>query len=290
MVDLTRLPPILDTHQHLWDLSKVQLAWAEKAPQLVHDHLMSDYLEATKGLPIAATIYMEVDVLPQYQQAEAEYIFSLCEADDNPMKAAVLGLHPKSEKFQGDVVKLRHSEYFKGIRQVLHEDRTPPGYCLDEQFVKDIQFLGEQGLIFDLCMRSGELLDAVRLIQACPQTRFVLDHLGNPNVQAEGHDQWRKDVAEVAKCDRVMCKISGIVASAQPDHWQADDLAPFVNHCLDVFGPDRVMFGGDWPVCTLTATYRSWVEALAEIVSGRSEADQRKLFGENASKFYGVPL
>jgi L-fuconolactonase len=94
--------------------------------------------------------------------------------------------------------------------------------------------------------------------------------------------------AAVAQRKNVVCKVSGIVASAKREHWTADDLAPLVNHTLDVFGPDRVMFGGDWPVCTLAATYRQWVQALQSIVSSRGEGELRKLFHDNAMKHYAL--
>ena len=134
--------------------------------------------------------------------------------------------------------------------------------------------------------------DAVRvgakLIDECPDTRFILDHCGNGDVQAKDRSQWEKDMAAVAQRKNVVCKVSGIVVTAKPERWTADDLAPIVRHTLEVFGPDRVMFGGDWPVCTKTATFKQWFEALASIVRGRSAEEQRKLFHDNAVRFYGL--
>jgi L-fuconolactonase len=137
-------------------------------------------------------------------------------------------------------------------------------------------------------MRPGELLDGAKLIDQCPDTRFILDHCGNANVQAKDRTPWQKDIGEVAKRKHVVCKVSGIVASAKPGAWGADDLAPIVKHTLEVFGPDRVMFGGDWPVCTLAASYAEWVAALKEIVKGTKAEEQKKLFHDNAVKFYGL--
>src|SRR5262249_36009015 len=135
-------------------------------------------------------------------------------------------------------------------------------------------------------MRSAELADATKLIDACPDTWFVLDHCGNEDVKKKDHSQWQKDIAELASRADVVGKVSGIVAAAKPKEWTADDLAPVVNHTLKVFGPDRVMFGGDWPVCTLAATYKQWVEALKSIVKERPQEEQRKLFHDNAVTFY----
>ncbi len=279
--------PIIDTHQHLWDLSKFRLPWLEGGGPLAKDHLMRDYLQAAQGLNVVRTVYMEVDVDPAQHVAEAEYVIDLCQRDDNPMVAAVIGGRPASEGFQAYVDRFKGSPYIKGVRQVLHGG-TPRGYCLDEKFVRGIRLLGEAGLRFDLCLRSEELLDGAKLADLCPETRFVLDHCGNDNVQAKDRSQWQRDIAEVAKRTNVICKISGIVASAKPGAWTADDLAPIVTHCAEVFGRDRVMFASDWPVCTLAATYRQWVEALKSIVHAWSEADQRKLFHDNAQRFYGL--
>jgi L-fuconolactonase len=182
-------------------------------------------------------------------------------------------------------MRFEGSPCVKGLRQVLHDEGTKPGYCLRKEFVAGVRLLGELGLRYDLCVRHAELPDAARLAGQCKGTRFVLDHCGNPDLKK--HDRWRKDLAAVARHENVVCKVSGVVASARPG-WKAEDLAPVVNHTLDTFGPDRVMFGGDWPVCLLGATFAEWVGALKEIVAGRPAGEQRKPFHDNAVAFYGL--
>jgi predicted TIM-barrel fold metal-dependent hydrolase len=280
--------PIVDTHQHLWDLGKFRLPWIQKGSSLDRNFLMSDYLKATEGLNVVKTVYMEVDVDPAQQTAEAEYVLDLCRRADNPMAAAVISGRPASDEFANYIRRFKDSAYIKGVRQVLHGAGTPPGYCLDRNFIRGIRLLGELGMSYDLCLRPGELLDGAKLVDACPGTRFILDHCGNADVQAKDRSQWEKDMAAVARRKNVVCKVSGIVASARPEKWTADDLAPFIRHTLGVFGPDRVMFGGDWPVCTRAATYKQWVEALKTLVRDRGAAEQRKLFHDNAVAFYGL--
>lgn len=285
------LLPIIDTHQHLWDLKKFRLPWLKKDSVLNRSFVMDDYRKATGELAkvkarISRTVYMEVDVAPEQQQAEAEYVIDICKQGNTPMVAAVISGRPNSDGFAKYARQFKDSKYIKGIRQVLHVPGTPVGYCLEKAFVAGIRLLGELGLSFDLCMRSTELTDAAKLIDACPDTRFILDHCGNADVQAKDRTQWQRDIAAVAKRKNVVGKVSGIVASAKPEKWSADDLAPIINHTLKVFGPDRVMFGGDWPVCTLAATFRQWVEALRSIVKDRKDEEQRKLFHDNAAKFY----
>ncbi len=281
--------PIVDTHQHLWDLTKFRLPWLKEGDVFNKSHVMSDYLKATAGLNVVQTVYMEVDVAPEQQTAEAEYVIDLCRRPDTPMVAAVIGGRPASEAFPKYMGRFRDSVYIKGVRQVLHADATPPDYCLDDKFIKGVRLLGELGKSFDLCMRAKELTDAAKLIDACPGTRFILDHCGNADVRAKDRSAWQKDIGEVAKRKNVVCKVSGVVATAEPGKWRADDLAPIINHTMEVFGPDRVMFGGDWPVCTKAATYKQWVEALQTIVADRRPEAQTKLFHDNAVRFYGLP-
>src|SRR5262249_17930264 len=150
---------------------------------------------ATEGLNVVKSVYMEVDVAPEQQAEEAEYVMDLCERDDNPMAAAVISGRPASETFEPYIRRFAASPYIKGVRQVLH-GRTPAGHCLSPEFIRGIRLLGDLGLSFDLCMRAEELADGAKLIDACPNTRFILDHCGNANVQATDRSQWQRDIAQ----------------------------------------------------------------------------------------------
>lgn len=278
--------PIVDTHQHLWDLDRFRLPWLAGAPRLNRSYLIKDYDEAVRGLNVVKSIYMEVDVEPTQHADEAAYVSGVCAERKSTMVAAVISGRPASAEFDAYIRPLARNRQIKGLRQVLHGS-TPAGYCVRTEFVRGIRLLGELGLSFDLCMRGGELMDGARLADACPGTRFILDHCGNPDVRNPAPG-WKEGIQAVAKRPNVICKISGIVASADPEKWTPADLRPFVLHCLDSFGPDRVVFGGDWPVCTLAASYRRWVEALFSIIADRPAVEQRKLLHDNAVRFYGI--
>jgi len=287
---------IIDCHQHLWDLSRQKLPWLESAEEVLkHDYRTQEYLAATRGFNVKA-VYMEVDVAPEEEVAEAEFVIGLCRDKEKPTVAAVIGGRPASPDFEAYVKRFADSGYVKGVREVIHNDRSPAGYCLRDEFVRGIRTLGKHGLSFDLCMRPGELRDGLKLSEICPETRFILDHCGNadPKAFAENrenatHDanQWKRDIEALAGRPNIICKISGIVARA-PMGWMADDLDQIVDHCLDSFGPDRVVFGGDWPVCLLGAPLADWITALHEIIAHRPEAEQHKLWSQNAIKFYGL--
>lgn len=286
---------IIDTHQHLWDLTKFKLPWhegEEGAPVLKRSYVTKDYLDATRNVNVVQTVYMEVDVAPEQQDAEADYVLDLCQRKDNPMTGAVISGRPAdAKKFAKYMDRFAKNKLIKGIRQVLHGPATPAGYCLQPGFVESVKLLGEMDKCFDFCMRSGELMDCVKLVDQCPKTRFVLDHCGNgpvvPKDKAE-YSTWHTGLKELAQRKNVVCKISGIVASAA-ENWKPADLAPVINPSLEAFGEDRVMFAGDWPVCLLRSSFERWVNALKEIVKDRSPAFKKKLFHDNALKFYDLP-
>lgn len=292
--------PKIDTHQHLWDLDVFQPPWLKDAPEVLKSsHRPAEYRTAAEGLNIVQAVYMEIDCHPRQHVQEAEYLIELCESKSSPTVAAVISGRPNSPEFTEYIGRFRGSKIIKGVRQVLHTDDALRGLCLEKQFVESMRLLGKLGMSFDLCMRPTELADGVKLADQCKDTRFIVDHCGNADpkafVTAAKHlqppwhesESWKRDMAEFAKRKNVVCKISGIVARATPD-WNAEQLAPIINHCLKEFGPDRVMFGSDWPVCRLRASLQQWAEALQQVIADRPLAEQRKLFHDNAAAFYGL--
>jgi predicted TIM-barrel fold metal-dependent hydrolase len=291
-VDAQGSLPIVDTHEHLWDLTKFNLPWTKGNAVLGKSFVTKDYLAATEGLSVVKSVYMEIDVDPAQQVQEAQYVIDLCLRNDNPMVGAVISGRPASGDFRAYIMQFKESPWIKGVRQVLHGASNPPGFCLDKQFVKSVQLLGELGMSFDLCLRSGELADGEKLVAQCPHTRFVVDHCGNMSVQETDQKQrqlWMDGMKALAQHENVVCKISGIVVTAKED-WKPADLAPNMRFSMETFGPDRRMFAGDWPVCTLRASFRQWVTALKGIVRDMNMplADQKKLFHDNAVRFYSL--
>lgn len=283
-----KMPRIVDTHVHLWDLTRFRLPWLAKDSPLARSHVIKDYQTATDGLNVVKGVYMEVDVDPKQHVAEAEYVLDICQKANTQLVAAVIGGRPADDDFPKYLQRFRNNRFLKGVRQVLHNESAKPGFCNTPNFVRGVQALGDAGLKFDLCMRHAEIGDAIKLVEACKNTTFILDHCGNGPVYAKDRQPWQRDIERLARLNNVAaCKISGIVVQAR-ERWTADDLAPVINHTLTAFGPDRVMFAGDWPVCTLKATFRQWVEALRTIVRNRKPADNAKLFHDNAVRVYGL--
>lgn len=297
------LIPVVDTHQHLWDLSRLTLPWLKSAPEVLRQNYgLAEYARATEGLNVVQAVYMEVDVRPEDHVKEAETLVEICRSGAAPTVAAVISGRPGLASFEAYIRGLAKSPEIRGVRQVLHSPDAPRGMCLEAQFVKSVQLLGELNLSFDLCMRPQELSDGLKLARQCPGTRFVLDHCGNaapaaflPESKRGGkaavHDVavWRSDIEALAGCPNVICKISGVIAAAPEGVPFTESLAPIVNHCLDSFGPERVVFGGDWPVCLLGGSYRDWLQTLRTLIASRPLEHQQKLLHANARRFYRLP-
>lgn len=286
--------PIIDTHQHLWDLSRIRLTWLR--PPLDRSFTPKEYAEASRGLNIVQAVYMEVAVPREERLREARYVLKLCEDPSSITRAAVLAGSPMDDDFESWVMQFKDNPHVKGFRGGL-----AAGKMTEERTVGNLRRLGALGLRFDLNVPPGSLAEAARLVEQCPDTRFILDHCGNadpvaffgagraaPRAAQHAPDSWKRDMEALAAKTNVVCKISGLVDNVPDYPLTAGDLVPMIDHCLDAFGPDRVIFAGDWPVCLRGTSLRAWVELLKEVTAGRSETDRKKLFRDNAVKLYGL--
>ena len=275
---------IIDTHQHLWDLDLFRYAWLDSHPPLNRSFRMADYQAASQGLNVVKSVHVEADVDEPSMLGETGHMLFLAEQPDNPLDAVVACGRPESEAFRSYLDQIAGHPKLKGIRRVLHTKGDDVGQ--KATFIHNVAVLASYGLSFDICVLARQLPIAIKLISRCPEVNFILDHCGVPQVREKHLDPWRADMAEIAKFPNVSCKISGLVAYADPAKWTIEDLRPFVDHAIASFGWDRVMFGSDWPVCTLAASYQQWVEALQTITQSAGEENQKKLFCDNAMRVY----
>ena len=275
---------IIDTHQHLWDLDLFRYSWLDGLPALNRSFRMSDYLAAAKGLNVVKSVHLEADVDGPYMLHETRHLLALADQLDNPLDGVVACGRPESEDFSAYLDKIAGHPKLKGIRRVLHTQADDVSQNVT--FIKNVSALASYGLSFDICVLARQLPIAIKLVSKCPDVFFVLDHCGVPQVKEKNLDPWRAHITEIASFPNVSCKISGLVAYADPKRWTSEDLRPFVEHAITSFGWDRVLFGSDWPVCTLSASYQQWVEALKAITQGTDEVNRRKLFYDNAVRVY----
>ncbi|HQR32589.1 MAG TPA: amidohydrolase [Blastocatellia bacterium] len=275
---------IVDTHQHLWDLDKLPYSWTANQPKLNRSFRMSDYLEATQGIDVVKSVFVEADIDEAFIPDETRYVLESSERDDNPLSGVVASARPEYDNFRESIREFVTHPNFKGIRRLLQSE--PDELSTTTTFRENIRSLAEHGLSFDICIRDHQLPVAIELIKACPEVSFILDHCGNPDIKNRNYDVWRERIAEIASLPNVAIKVSGIVVNTDIENWTVEDLRLSVEHVIASFGWDRVMFGSDWPVCTLAASYRQWFDALNFLVKDSSEENRRKLFKENAERVY----
>jgi predicted TIM-barrel fold metal-dependent hydrolase len=275
---------IVDTHQHLWDLDLFRYSWLQGLPVLNRSFGMRDYLEATKGLDVVKSVHLEADVDEPLMLEETRNILKLSEQPDNPLEGVVACGRPENKDFHTYLEKIVGHPKLKGIRRILHTQ--PDDLGRGKTFIENVASLAAHNLSFDICVLARQLPVAINMVSRCSDVTFILDHCGVPQVKEKIVDPWRTHIAELAKFSNVSCKVSGLVAYADRSAWTADDLRPYVEQVIACFGWDRVLFGSDWPVCTLSASYAQWVEALRSITQSAGEANQRKLFHDNAIRVY----
>ncbi len=278
--------PLIDAHVHLWNPAHFRMPWLDDDELLNQRYALPEYYQYTQGLTIEAMVYVQVDVTPAYGLLEARWAAE--RAEDDPRLQGIVAWAPLED---GNQVRsyldalLKIDPRIKGVRRLVQSE-PDNAFCLRPAFVHATQLLPDYGLSCDICINYRQLDSTIKLVQQCPDTAFMLDHIAKPDIKAHMNEPWRQQMQELASYPNVSCKLSGLVTEADHQHWQPATLAPYVEHVLTVFGEDRVAFGGDWPVVLHASSYQRWVETLDQLTSHLSDTAKQKLWAENARRFY----
>jgi L-fuconolactonase len=274
---------VIDSHIHLWDPTVLRYPWLDSDEELARPFLPVD-LHRSGGPP--EWIMVQAEAQADDELAEPEWIASLASSD--PALAGMVARAPVEigRAVRGLVERLAATPLTVGIRRLIQDEGA--GFALTASFIDGVRVVGEVGLPFDICVRAAERADVAQLVDACPDVRFVLDHLGKPAIADGEWEPWRTQVAELARRPNLTCKLSGSTTEAGRG-WREEDVRPYLLHALETFGPQRCMFGSDWPVATVTTDYQRWLDLVSDAVSGCSQPEINAVFAGTAAQVYALP-
>ena len=276
---------IIDAHVHLLDPRRLGYGWTTGEPSLDRQVLPADVYEAAGPVRIDKFVFVEVDVDDPQHVAEARWVQSL--ADGDKRLAGMVAALPleRGHAVQGDLEKLLELKSLRSVRRLI-QGQADPDFCIQPCFIAGLKLLAPHDIAFDICIYHHQMTSAIRMVDACPDVRFVLDHIGKPGIKAGLFDPWRRQMKELAARPNVWCKISGVATEADHGNWTREQLRPYIAHAIDSFGFNRCMFGSDWHVAGLATTYPDWVAIVDWVTAGASADETRQLFRDTATAFY----
>lgn len=274
---------IIDSHVHFWDPQKLRYAWLDNLPALNRAYLANHVPAQAGDFVVEGIVFVQADCATEQGLDEVEFVTALATQDSRIGGIVAFAPLERGEGARAYLDKLRPHPLVRGVRRLIQDE--PAGFCLAPEFIAGVRLLPGYDLRFDICIRHWQLKDAIVLASACPEVQFVLDHIGKPDICNHAFEPWRQDISEIATLPNVWCKLSGLVTEADAN-WAPGDLQPYIRHVVNAFGAERVMFGSDAPVAYLASTYEKWVETLQNAIQNLPDADQEKLWHENAAEFY----
>lgn len=272
----------IDAHQHYWKIDRGDYGWiAPELPVLYRDFLPADMAPLLHAHRMDGSI--AVQAAPTLE--ETDYLLSLADQSDSILGVVGwLDLFDPGHRSHYD--RFRRHPKFVGFR-IMIQEMTDVSRILEPAFVEALRGYAREDVPVDLLLRSDQLEPTVRLLKSVPGLRAVIDHIAKPRIKDGELEPWLSFMKEIAKLPNIRCKLSGMVTEADPRHWRPEHFTAYIRHALSLFGPDRVMFGSDWPVCLLAAEYDQVMDVLLHALpDGMGPEDQAKLFGGNAKAFY----
>ena len=272
---------IVDSHQHFWQVGRFDYPWMSSAVEVLYQDYLPPRLEPIlKGNRVTQTVLVQASDSVE----ETRWLLSL--ADQYPFIAGVVGwVDLKSPEVDLQLAEFTADPKFKGVRHLV-ESEPDDDWLAQPDVIRGLRRLGAHGVSYDLLAHTKHLPYAKIAVESCPEVSFVLDHMAKPPIASGDLSVWRDRFKALANYPNVVCKLSGLVTEANWSAWTIDQLQPVVETALECFGPKRLMFGSDWPVCLLAASYQRVLEAFETLTGSVSEADQNRVFRDNAIEFY----
>ncbi len=272
---------LIDAHHHLWQYSQQDFGWiSDEMDSLRRNFLPLDFVHELAGAGLDGSIVV------QARQSVDETRWLLSCADGNPEIRGVVGWFPLADESLATTLReFRHAPRLKGVRHVA-QDEPDPNFLLGKAFNAGVACLLDTGLVYDVLIYAHHLQVATQFVAQHPQQAFVLDHMGKPKLRSQQFQTWADDLARLAEHENICCKLSGMVTEAEWTRWTLEDLRPYLDHALRVFGADRLLAGSDWPVCLVATGYQRWWSTLMEWAIPLPKEVREAIFGGNAIRVY----
>ena len=281
--------PLIDTHQHLIYRDQISYTWTKGIPPLAEpDFTLEDYKKLTTNLGVGSTIFMETGVDDKDYKKETRFVKTLLDNSDNNMTGMIASIRPEENEGFENWLNETMEMGVVGYRRTLHD--MPDDTSENEIFRKNVRKIGEAGKTFDICFLPNQLKIAKELAKACENTSLILNHCGVPSIAANEIDPWREDIEELSKISNVICKLSGLMAYCAPGTSSHETIAPYVDHVLKCFGPNRIVWGSDWPVVDLGKGLAEWIGVTRKILDKLSDDEAKAIANGTAQKTYKVTL
>ncbi|MDU8886980.1 amidohydrolase family protein [Yeosuana sp. MJ-SS3] len=271
---------IIDSHQHFWIYDPVRDGWIDESKKVIRkDFLPSDFELILKSNNVDGCIAVQAD------QSEKETNFLLELADENSIIKGVVGwVNLLDSNVEDKLAYYSKCKFFKGVRHIVQAESED--FMLRDDFQKGICKLAQFGLTFDILVFPDQLKNAIELVRKFPNQKFILDHLGKPFIKDKKIKNWESDIRNLAQFPNVACKVSGMVTEANWEDWKTSDFDKYLDVIFESFGVKRVMYGSDWPVCLLAASYKQQLNILQNYLNSFTERDKNKVMGANAIQIY----
>ena len=274
----------IDSHHHFWNYSEAEYGWIGPDMGL----LRRDFGPADLNTQLEAA-GVDAAISVQAQQTTAETDWLLETAADNSRIAGVVGWVALADETVSDQLgRLSENKNLVGVRHVV-QDEPDDNFILGEAFNRGVSSLSSFDLVYDILIFQRHLQQTIEFVDRHPNQVFVLDHIAKPIIEGPPQEAWLSGIAELAKRENVSCKISGVVTEVRLPDWDEDLLKPYIDHVIQSFGPQRLMYGSDWPVCLLRSNYRRWIEAVRGYISHLSPSEQDDILGGTAARVYSLP-
>lgn len=273
---------VIDSHHHFWKYDPIEYSWINENMKVIRRSFLPSDLKAEID-----QVGVDGVVTVQARQIVEETDELLNFADENDFIKGVVGWVPLAEPNVSEVLeRYNDAKKLKAVRHVVQGE--PKGFLDGEAFNRGIQKLGSYNLVYDVLIFERQLEESIRFVDRHPDQAFVLDHIAKPQIKIDQLEPWKRNIQELSKRDNVTCKISGMVTEADYNNWTEDQLRPYLDAVLEAFGPDRLMFGSDWPVCLVACGYKRWHDIIFKFISPLSEYEQRSIMGGTAIHAYNL--